>query len=92
MVMTNTLFATGVRQRSLMHLKVSDIDFDNRVLYVHVKKNRKTLIVPQNITMANILKEFLQFSQHKDNDSLLFCSVFGSKSTHLRFSYPILEF
>ena len=80
-VMTNTLFATGVRQRSLIHLKVGDIDFDNRVLYVRVTKNRKTLIVPLNITMANILKEFLKYRQHKDNDSWLFCNVYGEQLT-----------
>lgn len=28
-VMTNFLFCTGVRQRSLMFVKVKDIDFDN---------------------------------------------------------------
>ena len=28
-VMTNFLFCTGVRQRSLMYIKVKDIDFDN---------------------------------------------------------------
>ena len=80
-VMTNTLFATGIRQRSLIHLKVNDIDFDNRLLYVRVTKNRKTLIVPLNITMANILKEFLQFRQHKNNDDWLFCNVYGSQLT-----------
>ena len=29
-VMTNFLFSTGVRQRSLMNIKIKDIDFDNK--------------------------------------------------------------
>ena len=35
-VMTNFLFATGVRQRSLMHIQIKNLDFDNNVVYVNV--------------------------------------------------------
>ena len=31
-VMTNFFFSTGVRQRSLMHIQVKDLDFDNNVV------------------------------------------------------------
>ncbi len=50
-VMTNFLFSTAVRQRSLMQIRVKDVDFDNRVVYVNVTKNRKPLIVPLNQTI-----------------------------------------
>ncbi len=60
-VMTNFLFSTAVRQRSLMFIKVKDIDFDNNVVYVNVTKNRKPLIVPLNQTMVNILREYLKY-------------------------------
>ena len=76
-VMTNFLFSTAVRQRSLMNIKVKDIDFDNSVVYVNVTKNRKPLIVPLNHTMVNILKEYLKYRQHKSNEDYLFCNVFG---------------
>lgn len=45
-VMTNFLFSTGVRQRSLMHIKVKDVDFDNNIVYVSVTKSRKPLREP----------------------------------------------
>ena len=76
-VITNFLFSTGVRQRSLMNIKVKDVDFDNNVVYVNVTKNRKPLIVPLNYTMVNILKEYLKYRNHKTDDDYLFCSVFG---------------
>ena len=44
-VMTNLLFSTGIRQRSLCFLKVKDVDFDNQILQVNVTKNRKALLV-----------------------------------------------
>lgn len=91
-VMTNLLFSTGIRQRSLMNLKVGDIDFDNRILNVKVTKNRKALLVPLNETMVQILNEFLQHRQHRNADDWLFCNVFGKqlvKSTcyHMLYDY-----
>lgn len=78
-VMTNFLFSTGVRQRSLMHIKVKDIDFDNCVVYVNVTKNRKPLIVPVNQTMVHILNEYVKYRKAKSKDEYLFCNVFGEQ-------------
>ena len=91
-VMTNFLFSTGVRQRSLMHIKVKDIDFDNNVVYVNVTKNRKPLLVPINQTMAHILNEYRKYRKYKNKEDFLFCNVFGEqlvKSTcyHMLYEY-----
>jgi integrase/recombinase XerD len=80
-VMTNFLFSTGVRQRSLLHIKIKDLDFDNNVVYVNVTKNRKPLIVPLNQTMVSILKEYLKYRQHKSDEDYLFCNIFGEQLT-----------
>lgn len=91
-VMTNFLFCTGVRQRSLMNIKIKDVDFDNCVVYVNVTKNRKPLIVPINDTMVNILKEFFKYRQHNSTEDYLFCNAFGnqlvkSTSYHMLYDY-----
>ena len=78
-VMTNLLFSTGIRQRSLMYIKVKDIDFDNCVVYVNVTKNRKPLLVPINQTMVHILNEYLKYRKAKSKDEYLFCNVFGEQ-------------
>lgn len=78
-VMTNFLFSTGVRQRSLMHIQVKDIDFDNGIVYINTTKNRKPLIVPINRTMSNILNEFLKHRQYHTIEDYLFCNVFGNQ-------------
>lgn len=90
--MTNFLFCTGIRQRSLMNIKIKDVDFDNRVVNVNVTKNRKPLIIPVNQTMSHILKEWLKYRQYKTKDDYLFCNVYGQqlmKSTcyHMLYSY-----
>ena len=38
-VMTDFLFSTGLRQRSLIHLQIRDVDLYNAVVYVKVTKN-----------------------------------------------------
>ena len=91
-VMTNLLFCTGVRQRSLMHIQVKDVDFDNNVVYVNVTKNRKPLIVPINATMANILSEYLKYRQHTSKDDFLFCNVFGQKLTKSTSYHMLYEY
>jgi integrase/recombinase XerD len=80
-VQTNLLISTGVRQRSLIHIKVKDVDLFNNILNVNVTKNRKPLVVPISQTMANILREYLTFRQHESGDDYLFCNVFGKQLT-----------
>lgn len=90
-VMTCFLFCTGVRQRSLINIKIKDVDFENGVIYVNVTKTRKPLIVPMNKTLEQTLKEFLSIRPFKSYDEYLFCNVFGNqlcKST----SYHILYY
>ena len=88
-VMTNFLFSTGIRQRSIINIQVKDVDFDNQVVYVNVTKNRKSLIVPINKTMAKIFSEYLKYRQYKSKEDYLFCNIFGEKLTKST-SYHIL--
>lgn len=78
-VMTNFLFATGVRQRSLMNIRIKDIDFDNNILHVNVTKNRKPLIIPLNQTLVSILKEYLKHRQVQHEEDWLFVNVYGQQ-------------
>lgn len=91
-VMTNFLFSTGVRQRSLMNIKIKDLDFENDVVYVNVTKNRKPLIVPISKTMKRILKEFLNHRQHQSIDDFLFCNVYGKQLTKSTCYHQLYEY
>ena len=84
-VMTNFLFTTGIRQRSLIHLQIKDVDLYNAIINVRVTKNRKPLIIPLNHTMVEIMKEYLRYRQCEDREAYLFCNAYGEqlrKSTH----------
>ncbi|MBR5485379.1 MAG: tyrosine-type recombinase/integrase [Oscillospiraceae bacterium] len=72
------ILSTGIRQNSIINLKCKDIDFDNRMLYVNVTKNRKPLIIPLNEDMIKILKEYFQYRK-AEADDWLFCNIYGKK-------------
>lgn len=76
-VMTNLLFSTGIRQRSLMNLTVRDVDLDNSTLHVRVTKSRKPLLIPLNAAMCGILREYLARLKPASDDEMLFTNVFG---------------
>lgn len=76
-VMTNLLFSTGIRQRSMMNLIIRDVDLDNQMLNVRVTKNRKPLLIPLNGTMCGILREYFTHREAKNDDDLLFTNVYG---------------
>ena len=58
--MTNFLLSTGVGQRSLIYLKIKDVDFNNNPVFVSATKDRKSLIVPLNHAMVNSLSKYLK--------------------------------
>lgn len=80
-VIVNFLLSTGIRQRSLIHICIKDIDFDNEVVHINVTKNRKPLIIPLNNDIVKILKEYLKYRNAESKNDFLFCNVFGKQLT-----------
>lgn len=73
------LFSTGIRQHSLMELKVKDVDFDNYLLNVRVTKTRKPLVIPLNQSILDIISGFLKYRQYHSRDDWLFCNAYGNQ-------------
>lgn len=79
-VVINLLLSTGIRQNSLINIKIKDVDFDNRIIYVNTTKNRKPLIVPLNEDVVKVLEEYLHYRGGKSDD-WLFCNIYREKLT-----------
>lgn len=79
-VTVNFLLSTGVRQNSLINIKIGDLDFDNNLVHINVTKNRKPLIIPLNQDIVRILNEYLKYRKG-DADEYLFCNIYGQKLT-----------
>lgn len=78
-VIVNFLLSTGIRQNSLINIRVKDVDFQAEVVHINVTKNRKPLIIPLNRNIKSILEEYLRFRQSNDEDDYLFCNEYGYK-------------
>ena len=79
-VVVNFLLSTGIRQNSMVNIKIKDVDFDNNIVYVNTTKNRKPLIIPLNEDIVKILQEYLKY-RGGHVDDWLFCSVYGEQLT-----------
>lgn len=77
-VIVNFFLSTGVRQNSIINIKIKDLDFDNGVVTVSMTKNRKITIIPLNNDIQSILQEYLKYRKGESED-YLFCSVYGQK-------------
>ena len=78
-VIVNFLLSTGIRQNSLINIRIKDIDFDNDIVYINTTKNRKSLIIPLNEDIVKILQEYLKY-RGGGSDDWLFCSMDLSRS------------
>lgn len=55
-----TLLYTGIRRNELLSLKIGDIDFINKTLFINQGKGKKDRIIPINFELQRILNRYLQ--------------------------------
>lgn len=91
-VIVNFLLSTGLRQNSLINLRINDIDFDNHLLRVAVTKNRKVLMVPLNRDIESILKEYLKFRGANNFNDYLFCNEYGDRLVKSTLYHSMYEY
>lgn len=67
----NVLIATGLRIRSLLNIKIKDIDLIDNSVVVNVTKNKTPLKTYYNKILASIIKEYLKYRGGQDDDYLI---------------------
>lgn len=90
-VMTNFLLSTGVRQKSLLNIKIRDLDFDSEFINITHTKNRKALIIPMNSDIKKILLEYLRY-RGGEADDYLFCNIYGKQLAKSTMIHTLLEY
>ena len=81
-VVINFLIATGCRLRTLINVRIKDIDFDNEVVSLQVTKNRRAQLLPLPQSMLTILKEYIKIRSNAFEtkpEDVLFCSETGTQ-------------
>lgn len=90
-VMTNFLLSTGVRQKSLLNIKIKDLDFDSELINITHTKNRKALIIPMNSDIKKILQEYIRH-RGGEKDDFLFCNIYGKQLAKSTMIHTLLEY
>ena len=76
------LYSTGIRVSELVNIKLDDIDFDNKRIYILGKGNKERYVLFGKIC-NDILMEYLEKSKNKlnKNSDYLLLNKFGNKIT-----------
>ena len=87
-VIVNFLLAAGIRQNSLINIRICDVDFATNTIHVNVTKSRKPILIPMHKDIEKILQEYLKYRKADDVEDYLFCNEYG-KSTlyHAMYQY-----
>jgi integrase/recombinase XerD len=75
-VIINFFLAEGCRARTLVNIKIRDIDFENDLITYTWTKNRKQQVVPMANSLKRILIEYLQYRKGEADD-FLFVNAYG---------------
>lgn len=77
-VIVNYLVGTGNRLKTLVNVKIEDIDFDSGYITLKKTKNKKQQVIPLSKQLAKILAEYLEYREGELED-YLFCNIYGKK-------------
>ena len=64
------LLGTGVRLRTLVNVRIEDLDFKNNVINLRITKTKKQYYIPLSSDLKAILKKYLSLYEHEDSDYL----------------------
>ena len=77
-VMTCYLLGTGNRSRTVINLRIGDIDFFNQEIKLKTVKNNRQYVIPLSGTLSKTLAEYLEYRKG-DTDDYLFCNTYGEQ-------------
>lgn len=77
-VIVNYLLATAVRSRSLILIKIDDIDIEDATVHIKVTKNNKHQLIPLSQTLVRIIDDYIGYCGEV-NEKYLFCTINGKK-------------
>lgn len=90
-VIINFFLAEGCRARTLVNIKIKDIDFENDLITYTYTKNRKQQVVPMANSLKRILIEYLQYRKG-DPEDLLFVNAYGDALKVDQLSYNLADY
>lgn len=87
----STFLGTGIRCRTLINLRVKDIDFKSEMLYLDITKTNKKYFIPLSSELIKILKNYLSLFEHNE-DTWLFMNQYGDQLTRNSLKQTIRDY
>lgn len=72
----STLLGTGIRSRTLINLKIRDLDFKNNTIFLEKTKTNKQYYLPMSTALRQTLRHYLSLYEHNEDD-YLFVNLYG---------------
>lgn len=82
---------TGCRYKTIVNLRIKDIDFESGNILLTRTKNRNSQVIPLDSTLAGILREYLTFREGEEED-YLFVSNDNNKLTRSAFNNALKRY
>lgn len=76
----NYLLATGNRLATALNVKIGDVNFEERTIYLSRTKSRREQIIPLSPSLSVVLREYLEIRGGEAGD-YLFCNEYGEKAS-----------
>lgn len=89
--MINYLVATGNRARTIVNIKISDINFDENTIHLRAMKNRHQQIIPLSPALKEVLEEYLS-AWKWEFDDYLFPTYTGEQLSTRSFQQAIKKY
>ena len=77
-VIVNFLMAAGVRSRTLIDIRIKDINFESNLILCHTTKNHQLLVIPLSKDLKSVLREYLEYRKGNEED-FLFITSYGEQ-------------
>lgn len=89
-VIVNLIVSTGLRCRSIINIKLTDIDLNNQTIAIRETKNKKILVLPLTDELCKILNKYIKKYELGEylfpTDGAQKLSVDGLKSSYKRYA------
>lgn len=79
-VIVNYLLSTGNRAKTVVNIKIKDLDFNEGYIKIKYTKNKKQQIIPLSRILSSILQEYLSY-RNGESEDYLFCNSYGEQLT-----------
>lgn len=66
------MLLAGLRKKEVLHLKMQDVSFETKTIFINQGKGHKDRMVPMNYKLLEILKEYLKDSNRLHKESIYF--------------------